>query len=97
MISQPAVIELTTRELQIMEYVASGRTNADIADRLSISPHTVRNHLANIFEKLGAHSRWQAITLVFGQRRLCDIVELADRSAPWATGHDESLALEQVA
>ena len=81
MISQPTVSELTAREFQIMEYVASGRTNADIAERLYISPHTVRNHLAHIFEKLGAHSRWQAIAVVFGQRRLCEIIALVDRPA----------------
>jgi DNA-binding NarL/FixJ family response regulator len=53
---------LTTRELQILEIIAAGATNADVANQLSISPHTVRSHLANILTKLGVAGRLSAVT-----------------------------------
>ena|SRR5439155_8455864 len=48
---------LTARELQIVAAILSGCTNKDIADRLALSPQTVKHHLANIFDKLGVSSR----------------------------------------
>jgi DNA-binding CsgD family transcriptional regulator len=56
---------LTKREREILELVAVGEHTRTIADRLCISPATVRNHLQHIFEKLGAHSRVQAVALAF--------------------------------
>jgi DNA-binding CsgD family transcriptional regulator len=56
---------LTKREREILELVAVGEHTRTIADRLCISPATVRNHLQHIFEKLGAHSRLQAVALAF--------------------------------
>jgi DNA-binding NarL/FixJ family response regulator len=53
--------ELTARENDILRLVAYGSTNAEIAHRLSISDKTVRNHLTNIFDKLGVDSRSKAI------------------------------------
>ena len=54
---------LTERERQILERVALGRSNGEIANTLFISEKTVRNHLTNIFEKLGVDSRSKAIVL----------------------------------
>jgi DNA-binding CsgD family transcriptional regulator len=51
---------LTARESEVLGWVASGRTNADIARLLFISPHTVRKHLENIFEKLNVRTRTAA-------------------------------------
>jgi pimeloyl-ACP methyl ester carboxylesterase/DNA-binding CsgD family transcriptional regulator len=56
-----AFAELTARERQILALMAEGLGNAQIADRLSISEKTVRNHASNIFDKLGVWSRAQAI------------------------------------
>ncbi len=53
--------ELTARENDILRLVAYGATNAEIAHSLSISDKTVRNHLTNIFDKLGVDSRSKAI------------------------------------
>ena len=53
--------ELTARENDILRLVAYGATNAEIAQNLSISDKTVRNHLTNIFDKLGVDSRSKAI------------------------------------
>jgi len=52
---------LTTREREILDLVASGANNQEIADQLFISEKTVRNHLTAIFDKIGVSSRSQAI------------------------------------
>ena len=52
---------LSARERQILTLMSEGLGNTDIADRLSISEKTVRNHTSNIFDKLGVWSRAQAI------------------------------------
>jgi len=48
---------LTTREREVLQLVAEGRTNAEIAERLSISPRTVEIHRANLMRKLGLHTQ----------------------------------------
>jgi DNA-binding CsgD family transcriptional regulator len=61
-ISDPDELErLTTREAEILELVAAGLTNAAIAERLWISPGTVKKHLDNIYEKLGVANRTAAV------------------------------------
>lgn len=53
--------ELTEREREILALIAQGLTNAAIAERLVLSPKTVRNHVSNIFRKLQVADRAQAI------------------------------------
>lgn len=53
--------ELTDREQEILELIAQHHTNPEIAQRLSLSPKTVRNHVSNIFAKLQVADRAQAI------------------------------------
>ena len=53
--------ELTDREREVLEFVAQGRSNAEITQRLVLSPKTVRNHVSNIFTKLRVADRAQAI------------------------------------
>ncbi|CAN5225130.1 response regulator transcription factor [soil metagenome] len=53
--------ELTGREYEILTLIAQRRTNPEIADRLFLSPKTVRNHVSNIFSKLQVADRAQAI------------------------------------
>ncbi len=52
---------LTTREVEVLQLLAFGHTNKDIADQLFISPDTVKTHLEHIFEKLGASDRTAAV------------------------------------
>jgi two-component system NarL family response regulator len=52
--------ELTPREEAVLRLIAHGADNVAIGAELSISPHTVKQHVTNIFEKLGVHSRVQA-------------------------------------
>jgi NarL family two-component system response regulator YdfI len=54
---------LTPREIEILQMLASGLANKEIAARLSISEHTVKFHVASILGKLGAGSRTEAVTL----------------------------------
>ena len=55
---------LTQREHQVVLLVAEGLTNAEIAQKLWISPGTVRRHLENVFAKLGVHTRTAAVARV---------------------------------
>jgi DNA-binding NarL/FixJ family response regulator len=60
--SDPTLVEpLTERELQVLALAARGFTNKAIAVQLAISDRTVQNHLANIFGKLQAESRTEAV------------------------------------
>src|SRR5262245_7234346 len=59
--SATAFPELTERELEILEQIAAGRSNAEIGERLGIAPKTVRNHVANVLTKLEVADRSQAI------------------------------------
>ena len=52
---------LTQRERELLDSIARGLTNAEIAERLRISDKTVRNHISSIFSKLGVEHRGQAI------------------------------------
>jgi pimeloyl-ACP methyl ester carboxylesterase/DNA-binding CsgD family transcriptional regulator len=54
---------LTEREGQILEHIARGLDNAQIAAHLSLSEKTVRNHITHIFDKIGVENRSQAIVL----------------------------------
>ncbi|RBY90098.1 DNA-binding response regulator [Blastococcus sp. TBT05-19] len=55
--------ELTEREREILDLLATGLSNADIAQQLTISVHTVRNHVANLSAKLGAHSKLEVLSI----------------------------------
>ncbi len=60
--SPPQVFpELTPREREILDLVAAGRNNAEIAHELAVSTKTVRNHTANIFAKLQVADRTEAL------------------------------------
>jgi DNA-binding NarL/FixJ family response regulator len=59
---------LTGRELQVLELLADGLDQAEIAERLVISPKTVGKHIERILAKLGAHSRAEAVGLAYRLR-----------------------------
>jgi DNA-binding NarL/FixJ family response regulator len=52
---------LTPREMEVLEHVAKGMNNREIAKALFISENTVKNHVRNILEKLHLHSRMEAV------------------------------------
>jgi DNA-binding NarL/FixJ family response regulator len=59
--SEEAFPELTAREVEILDLIAQGHTNAKIAARLFVSPRTVGNHVSHIFTKLQVADRAHAI------------------------------------
>jgi DNA-binding NarL/FixJ family response regulator len=52
---------LTPREIDVLRLVAGGETNSAVAHRLGISVHTVERHLANLYPKIGARGRTDAV------------------------------------
>jgi DNA-binding NarL/FixJ family response regulator len=65
----PAEEKLSSRELEVLQLVAGGASNSEIATRLHISQATVKSHLIHIFGKLGVSDRTAAVTAAL-QRRL---------------------------
>jgi DNA-binding NarL/FixJ family response regulator len=57
---QPAAL-LSSREREVLGLVAAGSTNREIADRLHLSPHTVKEHTSALYRKLGARNRADAV------------------------------------
>lgn len=57
--------ELTGREVEVLQFLASGTSTKAIAEKLGISPSTVKNHTQNILAKLKVHSRLEAVALAF--------------------------------
>ena len=55
--------ELSPRQIEILNLVAKGFSNKEIAEIIGISPDTVKEHVANIFQRIGASSRAEAATL----------------------------------
>ncbi len=64
------VPKLTDRELEVLNLVAHGLNNREIAEKLFISENTVKNHVRNMLEKLQLHSRIEAVMYAVRQRLL---------------------------
>ena len=56
---------LTRREEEVLSHLADGLSNRQIADKLDISDHTVKNHLNSIFDKIGVNTRNAATNWAF--------------------------------
>jgi len=61
-VDQSGLIEpLSDREIEVLEFIAKGLTNQEISNKLFLSMHTVKTHTRNIYSKLGAHHRAEAV------------------------------------
>ena len=58
-----ASLGITPRELELLELIAQGLSNKEIAERAFVSANTVKTHLSRVFDKLGARRRTQAVQL----------------------------------
>ena len=63
-------VRMTTREREIIDLVTDGLGNKEIAQRLKLAPHTVKNYVRRILEKLGLHSRLQLAAFASKARAL---------------------------
>jgi DNA-binding CsgD family transcriptional regulator len=63
--------DLSEREMEIVELVATGLTNLEIAQRLMISKRTVDNHVSNIFTKTGAKNRVALLNWAMDHGKIC--------------------------
>jgi DNA-binding CsgD family transcriptional regulator len=86
----PSRRALTDRELDVLRYLPTRLSTTDIAVKLRISPNTVKTHLKNIYQKLGARSRNEAIVKAAGLHVISDdsaalLSEVAGTSSPLVT------------
>ena len=58
-----AMLGITPRELEILELIAQGLSNREIAARVNVSENTIKTHSSRVFDKLGARRRTQAVQL----------------------------------
>jgi len=66
-VDQSGLIEpLSERELEVLQFIAKGLTNQEISNKLFLSMHTVKTHTRNIYSKLGAHHRAEAVAKARG-------------------------------
>ncbi|GFH37357.1 response regulator [Streptomyces pacificus] len=65
LLSRPETPDLTARETEVLLLVARGYSNDDIAERLTITDHTVKTHINRLFAKLGARDRAQAVIAAY--------------------------------
>jgi len=70
---------LTPREWEILQHLAQGQSNSDIADQLSLSKATVQNYVSNIYAKLGIETRAEAMLYAM-RNKLVDIKDVLDES-----------------
>jgi DNA-binding NarL/FixJ family response regulator len=74
---QQPKFDLTTREIEILERLAAGCPTDAIASDLHVALNTVRNHIANVLTKLGAHSRLEAVAIAVREGLISMAPELA--------------------
>ncbi|MEZ5382034.1 MAG: response regulator transcription factor [Microthrixaceae bacterium] len=63
--SVPGIDQLTEREHEVLQHLAAGRSNAEIAEQLYLSEATVKTHLSRVLTKLGVRDRVQAVIAAF--------------------------------
>ena len=84
--TDPLTISLSGREIEIIELVAEGLTNQEIADRLTISKRTVDNHVSNVFTKTGSKNRVALLNWAMDHGKICrdgfNCCALPDADAP---------------
>ncbi len=69
--SNAAHMTLSAREMEIIDLVADGLTNQEIAERLTISKRTVDNHVSNMFTKTGSKNRVALLNWAMDHGKIC--------------------------
>jgi DNA-binding NarL/FixJ family response regulator len=73
---------LSKREIEVIHLLAEGLTNRDIAERLGLSQHTIKNYLFHVFDKLGVSSRMELLSLTLSQPATRTLVSAATGPGP---------------
>jgi DNA-binding NarL/FixJ family response regulator len=73
---------LSKREIEVIHLLAEGLTNRDIAERLGLSQHTIKNYLFRVFDKLGVSSRMELLSLTLSQPATRTLVSAAAGPGP---------------
>ena len=76
---------LSKRELQVVWALAEGLTNREIADQLNLSPHTIKNYLFRIFDKLGVSSRIELLFMALSQPAHASLMDAKEDSGASGT------------
>ena len=63
-------LHLTPRQAEVLRLLERGRTTSQIAEELHLSRETVRNHVRHLFQRVGAHSRLEAVAIARGDARV---------------------------
>ena len=69
--SNSVQMSLSAREMEIIELVANGLTNQEIAQKLTISKRTVDNHVSNMFTKTGSKNRVALLNWAMDHGKIC--------------------------
>ena len=69
--ANPNSIALSAREMEIIDLVADGLTNQEIAEKLTISKRTVDNHVSNMFTKTGSKNRVALLNWAMDHGKIC--------------------------
>jgi DNA-binding NarL/FixJ family response regulator len=73
---------LSAREREVIQHLAGGMTNREIADALGLSSHTVKNYLFRIFDKLGVSNRTELLYLTMNNAQALPKIDASDRTPP---------------
>ena len=68
--NEPPILELSSRQRDILESLTRGLTNNEIAMQFKISPESVKTHIAKLFEKIGAGNRSEAVSIALRKHLL---------------------------
>lgn len=90
---------LSKRELQVVRSLAEGLTNREIAEHLKLSPHTIKNYLFRIFDKLGVSSRVELLFMSLSQAEVANSMrdEMQEQSRENVYSNSETAMLEKSA
>jgi two-component system, NarL family, nitrate/nitrite response regulator NarL len=89
---------LSKRELQVVRCLAEGLTNREIAERLELSQHTIKNYLFRVFDKLGVSSRVELLFMTLSQSGTSQLPVQDGPDGSGNTGfHDEFAVLQKAA
>ena len=83
---------LSKRELQVVRSLAEGLTNREIAEQLNLSPHTIKNYLFRIFDKLGVSSRIELLFMTLSQTEAVPSLPSRTSGSPAANGYSRNEA-----